>query len=211
MTSSALRRLVPSILCLTLLGACGTSPPVRYHALSRPGTAGMEASGAARVLVEILPIAVPDGVARANLVMSDGNGRVTVMEADRWLAPVADDMRQVVADSLWRSVRATDTYQAPLPAQSASLPRYRLAIRVERFDAIPGQAGVVVGSWTLRPLPDGAVHICRWAGTQPLGRQDAASAADALAEGSRQLADRIGESLRRAVDGHEDVCGMAVE
>ncbi|HTH17408.1 MAG TPA: PqiC family protein [Magnetospirillum sp.] len=206
MMPSAFRRMIPSILCLAMLGACGSSPPVRYHALSRPAAAGSDASGAARVLVEILPVAVPDGVARPNLVMSEGNGRVAVLDSDRWLAPVADDMRQVVADSLWRSARAADTYQAPVPATAASLPRYRLAVRLERFDAIPGQAGVVVGSWTLRSLPDGAAHICRWAGTQPLDGKDATAAADALAEGSRRLADQIGDSLRRAVEGREEVC-----
>jgi uncharacterized lipoprotein YmbA len=82
-----------------MLGACGTSPPVRYHALSRPASIGTETSGPAQVLVEILPIAVPDGVTRAGLVINDGNGRVTVLESDRWQAPVADDMRQVVADA----------------------------------------------------------------------------------------------------------------
>jgi uncharacterized lipoprotein YmbA len=194
-----------------MLGACGTSPPVRYHALSRPASIGTETSGPAQVLVEILPIAVPDGVTRAGLVINDGNGRVTVLESDRWQAPVADDMRQVVADSLWRSVRATDTYQAPVPVGGVSLPRYRLAIRIERFDAIPGKAGVVVGSWTLRSLPDGAAHICRWAGTQPLDGKDAAATAAALAEGSRRLADRIGESLRLAVDRQADVCGTTAQ
>jgi uncharacterized lipoprotein YmbA len=92
-----------------------------------------------------------------------------------------------------------------------SLPRYRLAIRIERFDAIPGKAGVVVGSWTLRSLPDGAAHICRWAGTQPLDGKDAAATAAALAEGSRRLADRIGESLRLAVDRQADVCGTTAQ
>lgn len=207
MTFLVFRRIVPSVLCLAMLGACGTSPPVRYHALSRPASIGTETSGAAQVLVEILPIAVPDGLARANLVLSDGNGRVTVLESDRWLAPVADDMRQVVADSLWRSARAIDTYQAPVPAGSTSVPRYRLAIRLERFNAVPGQTAVVAGSWTLRRLPDGAVHVCRWSDTQPLDGQDVGSAADALTKGAHRLADHIGESLRRTLGKHDETCG----
>jgi len=200
--------LLPSILCLGLLVACASSPPVRYHTLSRPETTDgtADTSGAARVLVQILPIEVPEGVARDNIVLKDPSGRVTVLQTDRWLAPVADDMKQVVADALWRAARATNTYQAPVPAQSTSLPQYRLAVRIERFDAISGQAATVEGSWTLRSLSDDAVHICRWAGTQPLDAMDGAAAAAALAEASHRLAERIGDSLRRAVAGDDEVC-----
>lgn len=207
MTSSALRRLALSLPCLALLGGCGASAPTHYHTLSRPGSAPMESSGSAQVLVEILPIAVPESLAGTNFVMNDGNGRVSVLDSDRWLAPIADDLRQVVADSLWRWARATDTYQAPVPPASSRLPRYRLAIRVERFDTTAGQSGIVAGSWTLRHLPDGMAQVCRWSTTQPLAGTGAAAAADALAQASQRLADQIGKSLRRAVDGGDDPCG----
>lgn len=202
---TVLRRLAVPVLLLPLLAACGASTPVRYHTLVRPDPAGTEVSGAARVLVEILPVAVPDSVSRDALVLNTPTGQVAVLEMDRWLAPVSDEVRQLVADSLWRSARAADTYQAPVPT-GTPVPRYRLALRLERFDAVPGQAATVAGSWTLRGLPDGPVQICRWAGAQPLPGAEAAAAAAALAEGSRRLADRIGDSLRRAVDGDRDIC-----
>ena len=200
-----LRRLTGPALLLPLLVACGTSTPVRYHTLVRPDPAGTEVSGSARVLVEILPVAVPDSITRDALVLNTAAGQVTVLESDRWLAPVSDGLRQLVADSLWRTVRAADTYQAPVPA-GTPVPRYRLALRLERFDAVPGQAATVVGSWTLRGLPDGPVQICRWAGAQSLPGADATTAAAALADGSRRLADRVAESLRRAVEGAPDAC-----
>lgn len=202
---SALRALAVPVVALPLLVACGASTPLRYHTLVRPDPAGTEVSGAARVLVEILPVAVPDSVSRDSLVLNTPTGQVTVLETDRWLAPVSDEVRQLVADSLWRSARAADTYQAPVPT-GVPVPRYRLALRLERFDAVPGQAATVVGSWTLRGLPDGPVQICRWAGAQPLPGPDAAAASAALADGSRRLADRIGDSLRRAVEGDRDIC-----
>lgn len=217
MILNLVRRLVVQVVMLPMVAACGASAPVRYHTLVRPDPAGVEVSGAARVLVEILPIAVPDSVTRDALVLTAPSGQVTVMDQDRWLAPVADEVRQLVADSLWRAVRAADTYQAPVPA-GTPMPRFRLALRLERFDAVPGQAATVVGSWTLRGLPDGPVRICRWAETQslaaPVGAApvggtaagDAAKGAAGLADGSRRLADQIGESLRRAANGETDVC-----
>ena len=209
MTSSARSHMVRSVLCLALLAGCATSPPVRYHTLAQPGAADAATNGsdAARVLVQILPVGVPEGVTRENIVLKDPGGQITVLQTDRWLAPVADDLKQLVADALWQSVRAADTYDAPVPKDATALPRYRLALRVERFDAIPGQSAVVAGSWTLRSLTDDAVHICRWAGTQPLAGPDPGAAVAALAAASQRLAGRIGDSLRGALIGNADACG----
>ncbi|MQX36334.1 PqiC family protein [Roseospira navarrensis] len=209
MTMSAGPHIARAILCASLLIGCVSSPPVRYHTLTTPGAADVagDDSASPQVLVQILPVAVPEGVARDGIVLKDPGGQVTVLQTDRWLAPVADDLKQVVADGLWQSVRATDTYDAPVPGGATALPRYRLSLRVERFDAIPGQAAAVAGAWTLRSLSDDSAHVCRWAGSQPLEGADGAAAAAALGRASHRLAARIGESLRRAVSGAADVCG----
>jgi uncharacterized lipoprotein YmbA len=209
MPVSAAPHIARAILCAALLTGCVSSPPVRYHTLTTPEAADVAGDNAAsaRVLVQILPVTVPEGVARDGIVLKDPGGRVTVLQTDRWLAPVADDLKQVVADVLWQSVQATDTYDAPIPAGATALPRYRLSLRVERFDAIPGRAAAVAGSWTLRSLSDDSSHVCRWAGSQPLEGMDGAAAAAALGRASHRLAARIGDSLRRALSGAADVCG----
>jgi len=209
MTVTAASRIARSIVVLALLAACASSPPVRHHTLTNPGAAAsvMDGPAAPQVLVEILPVVVPEGVARDGIVLMDPAGRVTVLPGDRWLAPVADELKQVVTDTLWESARATDTYDAPVPAGATALPQYRLALRIERFDAVSGRAAAVAGSWTLRSLSDDSVHICRWAGTQPLAGSDGAAAASALAGASHRLAARVGDSLRKAVSGGADVCG----
>lgn len=89
---------------------------------------------------------------------------------------------------------------------SAGAPGYRVAVRLERFDAVPGRTATVEGAWTLRRLPGGAVHGCRWGTRLPVGGRDAAAAAAALAVASRQFADQVGGSLQRAVAGRADVC-----
>ncbi|CAO3358934.1 PqiC family protein [Azospirillum melinis] len=204
MTRNCTRRLLLA-LCLALPAGCGTSPPTHYHALLRPDDA-LPASGQARMLVEILPIAVPEALTRSNLVLTDEAGQVTVMEAERWLSPIGDELRQILADSLWKTARASDTYQAPVSGSVVTLPLYRLAVRLDRFEAVPDRAAVVDASWTLRRLPGGAVQGCRWAGRQPVDGRDAASATAALSAASRRLADRIGDSLRHVAAGQELPC-----
>ncbi len=185
------RRIVPPVLASVLLAACAGSPPIRHHSLALPAAAG---NGGAERLVEVLPVAVPGRIDRAALVLSDAAGRLEVRDSDRWAAPPSEEIRAVLVDALWRAGRAADIYAAPIPATASALPQYRLAARVERFDAVPGDAATVEISWTLRRLPGGPVAACRAAARAPLPGASAEDAA-ALGAATRDLALRIAGGL----------------
>ncbi|MFD2234304.1 PqiC family protein [Phaeospirillum tilakii] len=188
------------------LGGCGASPPPRYHALlADPAPLG---GGGAAMLVEFLPVAVPQRLDRDGLVLGGGGGApLDVRDNDRWAAPLADEMRQVVADALWRRLRAADTYRAPVAPGASPLPQYRLALRIERFDAVPGRSAAVEGSWTVRRLPQGSPAACRAGFAVPLPGNGSDAAVAALAEGAGRLGERIAASLGRLDRGEADPCG----
>jgi uncharacterized lipoprotein YmbA len=186
------RRLIPLALAL-LLPACAGSPPVRYHSLALPAVPAT--SGSAERLVEVLPVAMPGRSDRAALVLTGADGRLEVWETDRWAAPPADEVRAVLIDALWRAARAADVYAAPVPAAASALPQFRLAARLERFDAVPGEAATVEASWTLRRLPGGPVAACRAAARAPLPGHAAEDAVAALGAATRDLALRIARGL----------------
>ncbi len=186
------RRWIPLALAL-LLPACGSSPPTHLHSLALP--ASPAEGGAAARLVEVLPVAMPGRADRAALVLSDAAGRLEMREADQWASPLADEVRAVLIDALWRAARAADVYAAPVPAAASALPQYRLATRVERFDAIPGDAATVEASWTLRRLPNGPLAACRAAARAPLPERTAEAAAAALGAATRDIAARIARGL----------------
>lgn len=185
------------------LSACGASPATRYHTLAGPS--GPAAGGGAERLVEVLPVALPGRVDRAALVLSGADGGLTVRDADRWAGPLAEELRAVIDEALWRAARAADVYAAPLPG--SALPQYRLAARIDRFDAVPGAAATVEASWTLRRLPRGASAACRAAFSAPLAGDSADAAAVALAAASRRLADAMADSLTRLERG-EPPCAV---
>lgn len=184
---------------------CVTSPPVRFYALGAPTQAAPSGSALARV--EFLPVAIPDRLNRAEMVLTDETGRLDVRDGDHWAATLQDEVRQWVADALWRRVRAVDTYQAPVSAGTDGLPQYRLALRVERFEAVPGRAATVEGSWTARRLPQGAVVSCRASFVVALPERTAQAAATALAEGTGKLAAAVAESMARMEAGTVPACG----
>ena len=190
---------LPTLALMAALAGCGTTPPIRYHALA--GDTAAEASGGARLLVEILPVAVPERLNRDEMVLSRADGQLDVRDGDHWAAPLSDEIRQVLTDTLWRRLWAADVYRAPV-APGNGLPQYRLAVRIERFEAVPGRSAIVEGAWTARRLPQGRSATCRAGMTVPLPGQTADAAAAALSAATGQLARRVADSL-----GHRDPDG----
>ena len=191
------------LMVLALLAGCSASPPTRYHALTQ--TAPPAAGGSARMLVEFLPVAVPERLNRDEMVLTGVDGAISVREADHWAAPLSDEVRQIVADALWRKSGAVDDYKAPLPLGASKLPAYRLSLRIERFEAGPGHAALVDAGWTLRRLPEGAAAVCRLV-IQGDAADNPDAAARALSAATVRLADAVGESLQRLESGAAASC-----
>jgi len=191
-------------LCLGLAG-CAGSPPAHYHTLGATAPAGP--SGGARLLVEILPPAVPERVNRTEIVLTGSDGRLDVKDQERWAAPLSDEIRQAVADALWAELAAADVYQAPVTAASTPLPQYRLALRIERFDAVPGDKVRVEAAWTIRRLPQGASLTCRRRIERPLLGSTAEAAAESLGKATGTLAEAVAQSLSRHAAELPAPCG----
>ncbi len=203
-----IRNLVMGVAALALLG-CSTSPPLRYHALSTKASVSQEASvGSAALLVEILPISIPERLRREEIVLSTANGNLTVLDTDRWAAPLQDEVRQILDDALWRTLKASDVYQSPVAKTSSGLPQYRLALRMEKFDAIANDHAIIESSWTVRQLPQGPIAVCRARFIIPLTGITVEAAVGALAEGSAKMAQTVSVSLDRLQRGETAPCAQ---
>ena len=189
-----------------ILSACGSSVPLTYHSLTQAGDATASPSGSAQMLVEILPVAIPERVNRPELVLSAPDGSVTVLYNDQWTGSLADETRQAVADALWRHSRAIDVYRAPAAGAPENMPQYRLSIRIERFAATPGLRAELAASWTARRLPRGESVTCRAKAEAPLPGATPEDAASALGSGLTDLAESIAAGLDRLNRGNGDPC-----
>ncbi len=204
MTTILSPRLPALALLLASLGGCGSSAPVRYYALTV--AAGPPVSGSAQMLVEVLPIAVPERLNRAEMVLTGSDGRLDVRPDDQWAAPLSDEIGQVIDDALWRKLRAADVYRAPVAPAPGSPPQYRLALRIERFETGPGPNVAVNGSWTIRRLPLGVSATCRADLTGSLPSVTPAAAAAALSQSAGRLAGLVADSIGRLDHGEAAVC-----
>jgi uncharacterized protein len=177
----------------SLLVAC-TSTPVRYYTLLPAAAADPPAVAAAAYQLKIAPIRVPAQVDRFELVVRRGDGGITVADGERWIAPLADELRTALELELAREL------QPALAAESTSQTTLLLSLNVERFESAPSHYALIEATWSLRLRNAGEQEVlaCRSYAYQTVANGYAAlveghqravvSIADAIAAGASRLA-----------------------
>lgn len=120
------------------LAGC-SSPRVNYYrldGLSSPAPAAPVATPVARPRVQIGPVTVPPWLDRPQIVLDAGSGRVEVLEASRWAAPLP----RMIAAAVARSAAATlgDTAVEAWPVASAVAADWVVRLDLRALQARPG-------------------------------------------------------------------------
>jgi uncharacterized lipoprotein YmbA len=161
------------------LGACAAAP-VRYYSLA--GTLSLPAapSGtsaaaqAPRIHIEVAPVGVPERLARPQMVVREegsnpvegASTRVQVLEQQRWSSPFDSELRDAFGGAIAARAGAVDvTRGGRLPGH----PVYRVAIRVQHFDAVLDRQVEARFGWTITRSDDARNAICQVAVSEPAG------------------------------------------
>jgi uncharacterized protein len=184
-----------AILTAALLAGCGSSPPDHFYTLA--GVQGA-AAGAPRALptsspfyIEVLPVNVPEDVSRDQMVITTGPGRMNLLEHQRWIAPLSDEIGRALSDNLSDTLGAIDVYRSP---RSDMQSVYRVSVNLQRFESVPGTRASVGATWSVRQLPSGTLVTCHSEITEPVG-----PGYDALVAGHRQALGRLSADIATAV------------
>ena len=158
------------------LASCA-SPPLAWHTLVKPAsivggdsasTAATGARGGNHVFEFAVP-GVPAQVDRAELVVTDASRGLRVLEAERWLAPLPEEVRTALARAYAAASGAREVAGLPRPPGT---PHVRVRTMLRRFELGGGQAAVDA-EWSLQLVGDSArdALLCRWsgAGAAPAG------------------------------------------
>ncbi|RDJ00048.1 hypothetical protein DVT68_04265 [Dyella solisilvae] len=163
--------------------ACSSVPPVRYYTLVPPAGGGAVAAPTTRPFqFELLPVGVPAQVDQPQLVVRQGGTDVTMLQGQRWIAPLADELRGALSANLTRDFHAQDV--SGLPAQGKSTVRIKLDVR--RFDSVPGSYAYLDAAWSVRPLSGGEPLACTSRISETVGE-----GYDALVQGHQQAIARL--------------------
>ena len=189
-TAHRLRAGLAAAACI--LAACGTEPTTRFHSLLPAPSA--RAAVARPVLIaplwDLQPVKLPAQLETPQWVVRLADDTLALLEYDRWIAPLADEVRSAVA------LRLAAAFSASPPA-AAPGPPWRIAIEVERFDAAIGRAVHLEAEWTIRAGNSQELTLrCRAVFVQPV-----AAGLPALAAGQRAVVEQLGDAVAVALKG----------
>lgn len=164
-----------------LLAACSSKTPLNYHTLTSAAEPASQAR-AADFRFALQSVSVPPQVDQPQLVVRQGDG-IALLENERWIAPLADEVRSALSADLSRDLGTLDLGDAP---RGTGAPVLRIKVDLQRFDSQPGRGVQQDALWTLRLAEPGGERVltCGSRISQPAG----ASYAEVVAAHRQALA-----------------------
>jgi uncharacterized lipoprotein YmbA len=160
------------------LAACASAPVHYYTLVPAPDGASSEPAGPpADFQFELMPVGVPAQNDVPQLVVREGGQSVDLLGDQRWVAPLADEVRSALAVDLARRMHAPDI-SGGVPANGK--PVLRIKVDLRRFDSVPGSFALIDATWTVRELRSQAVLTC-----------------------SSRLSENVGQGYGELVSGHQ--------
>ncbi len=186
-----MKRLVPALatsLALALLGGCASAPEEHFYTLSAIATPA-STMPRSKTSVSVGPVTLPELVDRPQLVLQRDANRVSILEYQRWAAPLGSTIGQVVAANLTRLLGGARVAAYPQSASTDS--DYRVVLDVQSFESSPDTARLEV-LWAIRDSKGELVRAGRSTLSEPTGGGDTAALVAAhdraLAALSREIA-----------------------
>ncbi len=187
--------LVAACVAATVFAAGCASAPDRYYTLGTPGGAPIAAPATgAPVFIELAPVAVPERLARPQMVVLPAGGRsaeVALLEQHRWSSSFENELRDALASGVAARLGAIDVTKG---GRQPSTPAWRIAVQVRQFDAVENTRVDAALSWTVRRSDADLSATCQWRTSEPVG-----SGIDALAQGAQRVASNASDAIARHI------------
>ncbi|MCL6349957.1 PqiC family protein [Pectobacterium polaris] len=196
-----------SLTVMALLSAC-SSPPVRYHTLLTPAATlsfMTNATHAAPFFIDVLPVGVPAQLDTSQLVIRQGDSSAVVLDNERWLSPLSEEIRTALSADLTQRLNTQDVSGL---VRSADTPVVRIQLQVRRFDSWPGQSVTFDADWSLSAVgkeDERARLICRSQFTEQSAGGDTAML-HAQQQVITRLAEQIAATATRWMPDRQGTC-----
>ena len=180
---------VSVVFALSLAG-CASAPPERFYSLSN-GMAPAASVPNPGSYIEVQNVTVPQQVARSQLVVTSGEGRIDLLEQERWSSPPASEIGQALSLAVSGELGAIDVFRTQ-PPEKATV--YRISTNVQRFESAPGKYALLDAVWSVRLAGGTQVLTCR-----TTAREEVGAGYDALVMGHRRAVSQVAADIAKAV------------
>ncbi|MEP7242248.1 MAG: PqiC family protein [Gammaproteobacteria bacterium] len=141
-----------SLAALGVLGACASSPAVRFYTLSEVGGVGSAAAVPAAASdvapIRVARVGLPTELDRSQIVRRMDANRLEIQDLDRWAAPLDEMILRVLWSDLAARLPPNTMANAAAPAthQATRL----LSVELQEFSGDSNCAVTLRGAWTLK-------------------------------------------------------------
>ena len=138
---------------------------------------------------ELLPVACWPQVDQPQLVVRQGQQGVALLEGERWIAPLANEVRDALSADLARALDSRDISGLA----GIDKPSVRIKLDLRRFDSQLGRNALVEGAWSVR-----LVHGARAASISCTSRvsESVGAGYPALVQGHQRAISATGDANR---------------
>ena len=175
------------------LAGCAADLPTHYYeisALSSP--AGATHPGAELFVAEIR---VPDAVSRSEMVIQRTAHESDVLDGQRWLSPMDEQIRRAVISDLQADL--PDLWVTRARSTRVAAKRYTLRIEVQQVTLTKGGVARIVAAWTIEDDADRTLRRERGTFESQAADDGYESIAIAASAAVERLSGQITESLSR--------------
>lgn len=137
------------------LAACSSAPTHYYTLVSDTDPASV--AKMVPFQYTLTTVIVPVQVDQPQIVIRQGESRVQILETERWVAPLADEVKMALSHQLTLQMGRAEG--AGVARESGS-PHVSLQVDVRRFESAPGRYALIDATWSLRTrVTDGTYRI----------------------------------------------------
>lgn len=182
--------LIARLLAVAALAGCA-SPPSNFYTLTRTATSSGSVSS---LSIVVGPVSIPAIVDLPQFVVTTGPNEVRIDEYNRWASPLQNNIARVVADDL---VAIVGTPRVTLFQQATNVAAdYRVAIEVQGFESILGDAAVLNALWVVRRASDGKAETGRTTVRESVSDKSYGALAAAHSRALTKLSSDIGDAVK---------------
>ncbi|WP_175962932.1 PqiC family protein [Burkholderia pyrrocinia] len=173
---------IATCIALAVLSACA-SPPVRFHTLAAPASAGGDPTTHPAWLIDIQAVHVVAPADGSRFVVQRGPERADILEQERWAAPLGDEIRDGLSTRVASALGTIDVHRVAYPDGT---PVYRVAVDVQRIESWPASHVLLDATWSVSAGAGQRALMCR-----SIVRAGASAGYDALVDAHRHALDTL--------------------
>lgn len=186
-----------AIAAALMLGACATtSTSARFYTLSTLAEpAAAPTHGTSPLRVEIMPVQVPERLARPQIVVrtNAASAQVRILEHERWSSPFDYELHDAFASAIMADLAAIGASR-----ESAAARSYRIGVKLVQFDALPDDHLQTRFSWSVQRSDDGITASCQTATSRTIS-----NGISGLVQGMQQAVNNTAQQISAAITALE--------